>query len=167
MGSLLQKYLIESNTMKMKYRPLIIASFMISISSAACAADVLLFDCQRAEKNYTEDYEMKVVPAMAGQKAKIYLDDRDLDQSDVNGTQTVKSIVINPSTILMSIQANFEPELLNGIAYSAGTVSTQINLNRNTGRLTKTEEIHGGILGANLGNGTHLSEETCLPAKAR
>ncbi|ABP34360.1 hypothetical protein [Polynucleobacter asymbioticus] len=152
---------------KMAYRVFIFITLMMTIASAAQAADMLLFDCQRVEKNYTEDYEMKIVPATVSQKAKIYLDDRDLDQSDANGTQVVKSIVINASTILINIQASFEPEVLNGITYSAGTFSTQINLNRNTGKLTKTEEIHGGILGANLGNGTHLSEETCQPAKVR
>ena len=110
---------------------------------------------------------MKIIPAMANQKAKIYLDDRDLDQADANGTQVVKSIVINANTILMSIQARFEPEELGGVNYSAGTVSTQMNLNRSTGKLTKTEEIRGGILGANLGNGAHLSEETCQPVKPR
>ena len=140
---------------------------MISMSSAAYAAEALLFDCQRVEKNYTEEYEMKIIPGTANQKAKIYLDDRDLDQADANGTQVVKSIVINANTILMSIQARFEPEELGGVTYSAGTVSTQMNLNRSTGKLTQTEEIHGGILGANLGNGTHLSEETCQPAKPR
>jgi len=164
---MLQKYLFEYIALMMKYRLPIIACFMISMTSAAHAADNLLFDCQRVEKNYTEDYEMKIFPATSNQKAKIFLDDRDLDQSDINGTQLVKSIVINASTILISIQASFEPEVLNGVTYSAGSVFTQINLNRNTGKLTKTEEIHGGILGANLGNGTHLSEEACLPAKAR
>ena len=137
------------------------------MSSAAGAADALLFDCQRVEKNYTEEYEMKIIPGTASQKAKIYLDDRDLDQADTNGIQEVKSIVINANTILMNIQARFEPEQMGGVTYPAGTVATQINLNRATGKLTKTEEIHGGILGANLGNGTHLSEETCQPAKPR
>ena len=139
---------------------------MTSVPSAVHAADALLFNCQRVEKNYTEDYEMRIVPATSSQKPKIFLDDRDLDQSDTSGTQLVKSIVINASTILISIQASFEPEVLNGITYSAGSVFTQINLNRNTGKLSKSEEIHGGILGANLGNGTHLSEETCQPANA-
>ena len=156
---------IEFVVMKIAFRPLILACLIISMTSTAYAVDSLLFDCQRVEKNYTEDYEMKIVPATSNQKAKIFLDDRDLDQSDANGTQVVKSIVINASTILISIQASFEPEVLNGITYSAGSVSTQINLNRNTGKLSKSEEIHGGILGANLGNGIHLSEETCQPAK--
>jgi hypothetical protein len=160
-------YLLKCSLMQFKfYRP-ILACLISSMSSAAYAADALLFDCQRTEKNYTEEYVMKIIPGSTSQKAKIYLDDRDLDTSDGNGIQVVKSIVINANTILMSIEARFAPEVLDGISYSAGTVSTQINLNRTTGKLTKTEEIHGGILGANLGNGTHLSQETCQPAKTQ
>ena len=153
--------------MQFKFYCLIFACSISLMSSAAGAADALLFDCQRVEKNYTEEYEMKIIPGTASQKAKIYLDDRDLDQADTNGIQEVKSVVINANTILMNIQARFEPEQMGGVTYPAGTVATQINLNRATGKLTKTEEIHGGILGANLGNGTHLSEETCQPAKPR
>ena len=127
----------------------------------------LQFVCKRAEKDYVEEYEMKVVPAGAAQKAKIYLDDRDLDQSDSNGTQIVKSIVIAPAAILMTIEARFDPEVVQGVSYSAGTVMTQMTLSRNTGVMKKVETINGGILGANLGNGTRVSEELCLPVTAR
>jgi hypothetical protein len=134
---------------------------------AAFAADALLFDCKRTEKDYVEEYEMKLLPASTTQKAKIYLDDRDLDQSDSNGTQIVKSIVIAPAAILMTIEARFDPEVVQGTSYSAGTVMTQMTLSRNTGVMKKVETINGGILGANLGNGTRVSEEVCLPVTAR
>ena len=52
-----------------------------------------------------------------------------------------------------------------GTSYSAGTVYTQMTLDPVTGKLKKVEKIQGGILGASLGNGTHISEETCLPSK--
>ena len=61
------------------------------------------------------------------------------------------------------METRFEPELVDGITYPAGKVSTQITLNRTNGVLKKTDTIQGGILGANLGNGTHLSEELCMP----
>ena len=147
----------------------ILPFIFLSVISLPCsyASAEFLFKCQRHENDYIEDYRMRIVAAIPSQKAKIYLDERDLDQSDSNGTQIVKSVVVSANTILINIQAQFEPEELGGVTYSAGTVSTQMNLNRTTGKLTKTEEIHGGILGANLGNGTHLSEETCRPAMPR
>lgn len=107
------------------------------------------------------------MPATQTEKAKIYLDDRDLDQSDNNGHQMVKSVVVTPSSIMMTIDAYFDPEQLQGVSYSAGTVLTQMTLNRATGQLKKVETIRGGILGASLGDGTHLSEEACIPSKAK
>ncbi|MBU3577863.1 hypothetical protein ICN24_07635 [Polynucleobacter sp. UK-Kesae-W10] len=127
----------------------------------------MLFECKRTEKDYVEEYEMKVLPASATQKAKIFLDDRDLDQSDSNGTQTVKSIVVAPGAILMTIEARFDPEVVQGAPYSAGTVMTQMTLSRNTGVMKKVETINGGILGATLGNGTRVSEELCRPVSGR
>lgn len=104
---------------------------------------------------------MKVVPATKTSKAKVFLDDRDLDQSDENGTQVVKSVVISPSSMLIMIDARFDTEVIQGVAYSAGSVKTQIILNRVTGILKKVEDIQGGILGATLGSGVHSSEELC------
>jgi hypothetical protein len=44
---------------------------------------------------------------------------------------------------------------------------TQMTLSRNTGVMKKVETINGGILGANLGNGTRVSEELCVAVTAR
>jgi hypothetical protein len=145
---------------------LLVFLFMISPFRLALAAETLIFDCKRAEKDFTEEYEMKLVVANKVSKAKIYLDGRDLDQTDANGTQVVKNVHIIPPNIVMLIDAHFEPEILAGIAYPAGTVTTLLTLNQATGKLKKVETIQGGILGSNLGNGTRASEETCLPAKA-
>jgi hypothetical protein len=49
--------------------------------------------------------------------------------------------------------------------YPAGTVSTQITLDPVTGKLKKVEKIQGGILGETMGNGTYVSEESCLLSK--
>ncbi len=108
---------------------------------------------------------MKIALASKTQKAKVFLDDRDLDQSDSYGTQVVKSVTLARPNIFIVIEASFEPENLMGIFYPAGTVSTHVTLDPVTGKLKKVEKIQGGILGASLGNGTHVSEETCLPAK--
>ena len=141
--------------------------FMVAPFPLAMAAETLMFDCKRAEKDFTEEYEMKLVAATKVSKAKIYLDGRDLDQVDANGSQLVKNVHITPPNIVMLIDAHFEPEILAGIAYPAGTVTTLLTLNQVTGKLKKVETIQGGILGSNLGNGTRISEESCLPAKAR
>ncbi len=148
-------------------RYLLIFLFLVSPYRLAIAAETLIFDCKRAEKDFTEEYEMKVVAATKLSKAKIYLDGRDLDQTGMNGTQVVKNVHITPPNIVMLIDAHFEPEIVAGIAYPAGTVTTLLTLNQATGKLKKVETIQGGILGSNLGNGTRTSEEICLPAKAR
>ncbi len=145
---------------------LLVVLCLIFSSLAAWGIDVLEFNCKRVEKNFTEEYEMKMMLASGSQKAKIYLDGRDLDQSDAFGTQVVKSITLARPNILISIEAKFAPEELMGVSYPAGSVLTNITLDPVTGKLKKVEKIQGGILGATIGNGTHTSEETCLLAKA-
>jgi hypothetical protein len=143
-------------------------SFCFSIfifSFSVFAVDVMEFNCKRSEKGYTEEYQMKLTLASGAQKAKVFLDDRDLDQSDAFGSQVVKSITLARPNILISIEAKFQPEEVMGVAYPAGSVVTNITLDPVTGKFTKVEKIQGGILGATIGNGTHTSEEICLPSK--
>jgi hypothetical protein len=135
------------------------------VISSTWAVDVLEFHCTRSEKGYTEEYDMKVTLASGNQKAKVYLDDRDLDQSDTFGNQVVKSVTLARPNILILIEASFEPENVMGVSYPAGTVNTQITLDPVTGKMKKVEKIQGGILGATMGNGTQVSEEVCLPSK--
>ena len=132
---------------------------------AAWGVDVIEFNCKRAEKDFIEEYEMKITLASGTQKAKLFLDGRDLDRSDAYGKQVVKSVTLARPNILILIEANFEPENLMGVSYSAGTVSTNITLDPVTGKLKKVEKIQGGILGETMGNGTFISEETCLLSK--
>ena len=134
-------------------------------SFTACAVDVLEFNCKRSEKGYTEEYEMKLMLASGNQKAKMFLDGRDLDQSDALGSQIVKSITLSRPNILILIEAKFEPEEIMGVSYPAGSVVTNITLDPVTGKFKKVEKIQGGILGATIGNGTHTSEETCVLSK--
>ena len=129
------------------------------------AAESLVFTCERSEKNYTEIYELKVIPASKNQKAKVFVDGRDLDQSNELGRQTVKTVLITESTVLISMEANFPPEGFDGIQYGPGSVTTAIAINRSTGQLRKAETIKGGILSATLGEGTKSYQEQCVPAK--
>lgn len=108
---------------------------------------------------------MKIMLASGTQKAKLFLDGRDLDQADAFGVQVVKSITLARPNILILIEAKFEPEEVMGVSYPAGTVITNITLDPVTGKFKKVEKIQGGILGSTIGNGTHTSEETCLPSK--
>ena len=132
---------------------------------AAWGVDVIEFNCKRAEKDFIEEYEMKIALASGTQKAKLFLDGRDLDQSDAYGKQVVKSVILARPNILILIEASFEPEILMGVSYSAGTVSTTIALDPVTGKMKKVEKIQGGILGETMGNGTYVTEEICLLSK--
>jgi hypothetical protein len=138
---------------------------LTTLPLAAWGIDVIEFNCKRAEKDFVEEYEMKIALASGTQKAKLFLDGRDLDRSDTYGRQVVKSVTLARPNILILIEANFEPENLMGVSYPAGTVTTNISLDPVTGKLKKVEKIQGGILGETMGNGTFISEETCLLSK--
>ena len=148
-----------------------LVSALTCVSLSAWASEEVHLHCKRVENGYTEEYEMKIVPASANRKAKVYLDERDLDRSDEYGNQLVKSVTLVRPKIAIWVEASFEPENVTGVSYPAGTVSTQITIDTMTGKLKKTEKIQGGILGATMGNGTRFSEEDCLlsqtPNKAR
>lgn len=150
----------------MKFLKLISCACLTLCSFAAWGVDVLEFQCKRTEKGYTEEYAMKMMLASGTQKAKVFLDGRDLDQADALGAQVVKSITLARPNILILIEARFEPEQVMGVSYSAGSVITNITLDPVTGKYRKVEKIQGGILGATMGDGTYTSEETCLPSKA-
>jgi hypothetical protein len=149
----------------MNLSKLLLCSGLAFSCASAWSIDVLEFNCKRSEKGYTEEYEMKMTLASGAQKAKVFLDGRDLDHSDAFGVQVVKSITIARPNILIAIEAKFEPEEIMGVSYPAGNVLTNITLDPVTGKYAKVEKIQGGILGATIGNGTHTSEETCLPSK--
>jgi hypothetical protein len=139
--------------------------FLLLYAAPSLAADPLVFTCERSEKNFTETYELKVIPPSKNQKAKVFVDGRDLDQSDDLGRQTVKTALIAESTVLISMEANFPPESFDGIEYGPGLVSTAITINRSTGQLRKAETIQGGILSATLGEGTKTYQEQCTATK--
>ena len=139
--------------------------FLFLYAAPSLAAEPLVFTCERAEKNYTETYELKVIPASKNQKAKVYVDDRDLDQADELGRQTIKNVLITGSTVLISMETHFPPESFDGIQYGAGSVMTAITINRANGQLRKAETIKGGILSATLGEGTKTYQEQCTAPK--
>ena len=139
--------------------------FLLLYAAPSLAADSLFFTCERSEKNYTETYELKVTPASKKEKAKVFVDDRDLDQSDEFGRQTIKNVLITESTVLISMEAHFPPESFDGVQYGPGSVITAITINRATGQLRKAETIKGGILSATLGEGTRTYQEQCTAAK--
>jgi hypothetical protein len=134
---------------------------LLLCAAPSLAADTLVFTCERSENNYTETYQLKVVAASKNQKAKVFVDDRDLDRVSELGQQTVKSILITEYTVLISMEAQFPPENFDGIQYGAGSVSTMIAINRPTGQLRKVQTVKGGILSATLGEGTKIYQEQC------
>lgn len=134
---------------------------LLLCATPSLAADPLVFTCERSEKNYTETYQLKVMAALKGQKAKVFVDDRDLDRASELGRQIIKNVLITESTVLISMEAQFPPENFDGIQYGAGSVITVITINRSTGQLRKAETIKGGILSATLGEGTQTYQEQC------
>ena len=146
----------------MKYLPIL---FLLLYAAPSLAVEPLFFTCERSEQNYTETYELKVIPGSKNQKAKVFVDDRDLDQSDELGRQTIKNALVTESTVLISMEAHFPPESFDGVQYGAGSVMTAITINRSTGQLRKAETIKGGILSATLGEGTKTYQEQCTSAK--
>lgn len=138
--------------------------FLFSYSALCLAAEPLVFTCTRSEKNYTETYELKVSPGSKNQKAKVFVDDRDLDQSDELGRQVIKNVLVTEPTVLISMEAHFPPESFDGVQYGAGSVITVITIHRATGQLRKAETIRGGILSATLGEGTKTYQEQCVVA---
>lgn len=139
---------------------------LIAFSNLVQALEPLVFQCERKERNYTESYELKIFPATKSQKAKVFVDERDLDSADESGRQFVKNVLITDSAVLISIEAYFPAEFFDGKQYPPGSVVTIINLGRANGQLRKTETIKGGILSASLGEGTKLYEEQCTSAKS-
>ncbi|QKM61506.1 hypothetical protein DN92_04125 [Polynucleobacter arcticus] len=138
---------------------------LLLCASPALASEFLILTCERTEKNYTEVYEFKILPASKTQKAKVLIDGRDLDRSDEMGHQAVKSIVVTESTILISMEAHFPPENFDGVQYGSGSVMTVTTINRSTGQLRKVETIRGGILSTTVGEGTKIYQEQCVAPK--
>ena len=133
-------------------------------ATPSLAADSLVFTCERSENNYTETYQLKVMAASKSQKAKVFVDERDLDRVSELGQQTVKSILIDEYTVLISMEAQFPPESFDGVQYGAGFVITLTAINRPTGQMRKLETVKGGILSATLGEGTKSYQEQCTAA---
>ena len=134
---------------------------MLLCAAPILAADSLDFTCERSENNYTETYQLKVMAASKNQKAKVFVDDRDLDRASELGQQAIKNVVIAESTVLISMESQFPPENFDGIQYGAGSVITVIIINRSTGQMRKAETVKGGILSATLGEGTKTYQEQC------
>jgi hypothetical protein len=139
--------------------------FLLLCADPALAVEPLVFSCERTEKNYTEVYELKIIASSNNQKAKAFVDGRDLDRSDELGRQTIKSIVITESTALISMETYFPPESFDGVKYGVGSVMAVTTINRFTGQLSKVETIQGGILSAILGEGTKTYQEKCTNIK--
>ena len=138
---------------------------LLLCAAPSLAVDSLAFTCERTENNYTETYQFKVMAASKNQKAKVFVDDRDLDRASELGRQTVQSVLISEFTVLISMEAQFPPETYDGVQYGAGSVITLIAINRPTGQMRKSETVKGGILSASLGEGTKTYQERCTAAK--
>lgn len=126
-------------------------------------ANTLTLMCTRTERDFSETYELKMQSASsANSSPKVYLDGRDLDVIGSEGRQFVKNVTITKQKASYLLSTQFDAEVLEGISYSAGSVTSIVMIDRETGKLRKLDTIQGGILGANLGDGTKSYEEQCV-----
>jgi hypothetical protein len=133
------------------------------LAASEIFAQTLTLNCTRTERDFSETYELKLqATSSASPKAKVYLDGRDLDRSDVDSRQTVKNVTITKHKASYLLSTYFEPEVLEGVAYSAGSVTSIVMIDRESGKLRRVDTIQGGILGANLGDGTRSYDEQCV-----
>lgn len=126
-------------------------------------ANTLILICTRTERDFSETYELKMQSASsANPSPKVYLDGRDLDVIGSEGRQYVKNVTITKQKASYLLSAQFDAEVLEGTSYSAGSVTSIVTIDRETGKLRKLDTIQGGILGASLGDGTKSYEEQCV-----
>ena len=126
-------------------------------------ANTLILMCTRTERDFSETYELKMQSASSvNPSPKVYLDGRDLDVIGSEGRQFVKNVTITKQKASYLLSTQFDAEVLEGISYSAGSVTSIVMIDRETGKLRKLDTIQGGILGANLGDGTKSYEEQCV-----
>jgi len=141
---------------------------LISLISACgiASAETIAFTCVRSEGSYSEEYDLKIVlpdPKNPKAKAKVYLDERDLDQRDEQGYQEVKNVQVSKSTVSFLTDTYFESEVFDGVKYPPGTVVATTTIQRETGQLKRVETIKAGILAKTLGEGTKTYTEKCGP----
>lgn len=126
-------------------------------------AETLILTCTRFDRDFSETYELKMVTAGPGvAKGKVFFDGRDLDRAGADGQQSVKNLLISKQKASYLLDTKFEPEVLEGISYSSGSVMSIVMIDLETGKLRKVDTIQGGILGKNLGDGTRSYEEQCV-----
>ena len=139
---------------------LLLLGFFVTCASA----ETLVFTCTRVERDIKEIYELKVItPTLNSrtQKAKVYLDGRDLDRIGEGGNQTIKNVVIEKDRISYLSDTHFEAEEFDGVLYAPGSVVSVVIIDRRSGRLRRVETVSGGILALSLGEGTKSYEEEC------
>jgi len=131
-------------------------------------AESLAFNCTRVEGDFTETYELQVKLATGSlptQKGKVYLDGRDLDRVGADGNQTIKNVLITKERISYLSDTRFEAEVLEGVSFPPGSVTSIVTIDRASGRLRRVDTVVGGILASSLGEGTKSYEEQCAPLK--
>ena len=139
-----------------------------TLYSASAFAQSIVFSCTRVERNYSETYELLIKPAggsLSTQKGKVYVDGRDLDRVGADGNQTIKNVLITKERVSYLSDTRFEAEVLDGIAYPPGSVTSIITIDRASGKLRKVDTVVGGILATSLGEGTKSYDEQCTLLK--
>ena len=138
------------------------------VYSAPAFAQSVAFSCTRVERNFSETYEL-IIKAASGslpaQKGKVYVDGRDLDRVGADGNQTIKNVLITKERVSYLSDTRFEAEVLDGVSYSPGLVTSIVTIDRASGKLRKVDTVVGGILASSLGEGTKSYDEQCTSLK--
>lgn len=136
--------------------------------SAPAFAQSVAFSCTRVERNFSETYEL-IIKAASGslptQKGKVYVDGRDLDRVGADGNQIIKNVLITKERVSYLSDTRFDAEVLDGVSYPPGSVTSIVTIDRATGKLRKVDTVVGGILASSLGEGTKSYDEQCIPLK--
>ena len=156
----------------MKFQPLRagLAGLLLipSLYLTPAFAQSVVFSCTRVERNYSETYELLIKPASGSsltQKGKVYVDGRDLDRVGADGNQTIKNVLITKERVSYLSDTRFEAEVLDGVSYPPGSVTSIVTIDRGSGKLRKVDTVVGGILSTSLGEGTKSYDEQCTYLK--
>ena len=82
-----------------------------------------------------------------------------------DGNQTIKNVLITKERVSFLSDTRFEAEVLDGVTYPPGSVTSIVTIDRASGKLRKVDTVVGGILATSLGEGTKSYDEQCAYLK--
>lgn len=98
-------------------------------------AETIALTCTITVGKLSRDYNLKVISPSEKSKAAVYIDDKNLLLSSVQGQSIVLDYVsIDPSNIKYKYTMFFQPTEIAGVAYGAGRSEITVDISRSTGK---------------------------------